>query len=514
MIPFIIYIALASFCLSLFYFGYRLIFRNETNFAHARIYLLLSIGLSLVIPLNNLRIDTGLFANKSANMSFIVVPDQQQTAQTATVNEANTTFWDILRNNSEKLISIAVGLYLTIMAILLLRIFVQLIILIAQYIKSDKVRKTDCVLLYNHRFRNTFSFFRWIFMLKNIASDDEFDQIITHEKIHVYQYHSLDLMVIELLAAAMWFNPFIRSLKKSMQLVHEYLADKGTLDSGIDRLRYQALLINQVSEERLVCLSSSFNHSLIKKRIIMMTTSKSKKEKKLRIYAILPLSAFIIFTVALLNGIITEDTKASVPVQEILLTAESGPGNMLFIAPPDTIIKKKIVKKVYKDNPQDTIVEESEEMIISEGDLKHEKFSWQEGESGDKKVIIRHSGDNEEFSWSESSSGDKEKHVSKKVMVVHGDDDSVKVYKFHSTDDDDADEVIMHSKKVRIEHSDDMDNSRILWIIDGVKHTEKDALEGIDPDAIQTIEVVKKDKAQKYTTEDYDAVIVVTSKKK
>ena len=314
MTQFILYIALASFCLSLFYIGYRLAFRNETSFVHARFYLLLSIGLSLIIPLNKYRIESGLFSkNNIANSQFVMVVDPQQVVETGAVSDKNISILEFFKNNSENLISFALILYGCISAILFIRILIQLIILLFQYIKSDKIRQPGCVLLYNHRFRNTFSFFRWIYLTKDMGSDDELDQIITHEKIHVNQYHSFDLIVIELLAAAMWFNPIIRSVKRSMQLVHEYLADKGSLDAGIDRLRYQALLINQVSEERLICLSSSFNHSLIKKRIIMMTTAKFRKEKKLRILAILPLSALLVFTVAVLNGIFSDDAKASVP---------------------------------------------------------------------------------------------------------------------------------------------------------------------------------------------------------
>jgi gliding motility-associated protein GldM len=87
-----------------------------------------------------------------------------------------------------------------------------------------------------------------------------------------------------------------------MQLVHEYLADEGALSTGIDKLKYQALLINQVTEERLICLSSSFNHSLIKKRMIMMTKSKFNPGAKLKILALVPLATILFLGVACVNG--------------------------------------------------------------------------------------------------------------------------------------------------------------------------------------------------------------------
>jgi gliding motility-associated protein GldM len=100
----------------------------------------------------------------------------------------------------------------------------------------------------------------------------------------------------------MWFNPLIWMMRNSMQLVHEYLADEGALSTGIDKLKYQALLINQVTEERLICLSSSFNHSLIKKRMIMMTKSKFNQRTKLKILTLVPVAVILFLGVACING--------------------------------------------------------------------------------------------------------------------------------------------------------------------------------------------------------------------
>jgi hypothetical protein len=91
-------------------------------------------------------------------------------------------------------------------------------------------------------------------------------------------------------------------MRKEMQLVHEYLADEGALRTGIDKHKYKALLINQVTEERLICLSSSFNHSLIKKRMIMMTKSNFNQKAKLKILTLIPLSIFLFLVAAYADG--------------------------------------------------------------------------------------------------------------------------------------------------------------------------------------------------------------------
>ena len=199
--------------------------------------------------------------------------------------------------------------YLLGVCLLLFRLMVHIISIIRLYINSDKVRHSQVTLLINHRLKNSFSFFRWIFIPNEFSDGDEKDHIIIHERIHALQYHSVDLLLIELLSAVMWFNPLVWMMKKSVQLVHEYLADKGVLSTGIDKIRYQALLINHVAEERLICLSSGFNpvsqpgrYSLIKKRMIMMTKSKLNHGSKLKLWILIPLAAILFTGVACINS--------------------------------------------------------------------------------------------------------------------------------------------------------------------------------------------------------------------
>jgi N-acetylmuramoyl-L-alanine amidase len=142
----------------------------------------------------------------------------------------------------------------------------------------------------------------------------------------------------------MWFNPLVWMMKKSVQLVHEYLADEGVLNTGTDKLRYQALLINQVAEERLICLSSSFNHSLIKKRMIMMTKSKFNKGSKLRILTLIPLAAMLFVGVAFVNG---QEVDKNSKVFTVIIDAGHG-GKDAGAKLNDKIIEKDITLSIAK----------------------------------------------------------------------------------------------------------------------------------------------------------------------
>lgn len=200
------------------------------------------------------------------------------------------------------LLTVLTVLYLIGFAFILLRMLFSLAVIFRLYFISVKKRQDGFTILINESIKAPFSFFKWVFISQKMFTEDNYREIILHEKVHVSQYHSIDIIVIELLSAVMWFNPFVWKMRNSVQLVHEYLADEGVLNTGIDRLQYQALLVNQVAEERLICLSSGFHQSQIKKRLIMMTKNKTDQNPKLRILYLLPIVLLLFIGVAYVNG--------------------------------------------------------------------------------------------------------------------------------------------------------------------------------------------------------------------
>jgi hypothetical protein len=291
-------------------------------------------------------------------------------------------------------------IYLTVFAILLVRIMANLATLIFYFFRYERVKKCNCVIIYNSRLKNSFSFFNWIFIKNENPSKEDFEQILSHEKIHASQYHSLDLIVFELLSAVMWFNPFVWRMKSSMQLLHEYLADEGALGTGIDRLKYQALLINQVTGEKLICLSSGFNQSLIKKRMIMMTKSNFNQKTKLKILTLFPASVVIFIATACLNGLSPSpiQTEPTVVEPSIILkndTLVKGEGSKSFYSTKEgKYISCDSTKTFYILDP---IKSENENQVIlkniKERDKKGDGIFIRKSNGGTH--LIRREGDKE-----------------------------------------------------------------------------------------------------------------------
>ena len=301
------YILTSTVCLSLCFLIYKLIYRNENYFKQLRFFLLASILISLLLPINNVQIRADLSFNRNTQKIFHT-PASAGYLESMQKNNPGTHIdqTGIIRNQEKgsalTLKSILILIYFVFALFLIGKLILQLLILTIHYFTSEKTRGDKCFIINNVRYRNTFSFFNWIFIHSDPSSTDDVEEILAHEKIHVSQLHSIDLILIDILSAVMWFNPVVWMIRKEIQLVHEYLADEGALSTGIDKLRYQALMINQVTEEKLIRLSSSFNHSLIKKRMIMMANNKFNQRTRLKALAIIPLAVVLFLGVACKNG--------------------------------------------------------------------------------------------------------------------------------------------------------------------------------------------------------------------
>lgn len=118
----------------------------------------------------------------------------------------------------------------------------------------------------------TYTFLNYIFVNKAEFSNGGIrEEILAHEYAHVAQKHTLDVLFTELVQIFFWFNPFFYYFKKAMRLNHEFLADEAALEIASDTGSYKLLLLDKILSGTHVNLTSSFNYSITKKRLAMMT---------------------------------------------------------------------------------------------------------------------------------------------------------------------------------------------------------------------------------------------------
>ena len=141
-----------------------------------------------------------------------------------------------------------------------------------------------------------FSFFKYLVYNPELHTQQDLEMIIQHEKAHAKGWHSLDVLLGNLLTVVHWLNPLAWWYKKSMIQNLEFIADQETVREIPSKKAYQLALVKASTQGQHFVLSNSFYQSFIKNRIVMLNTNQSHKAKRWRLLLIIPLLALFMYS--------------------------------------------------------------------------------------------------------------------------------------------------------------------------------------------------------------------------
>ena len=145
--------------------------------------------------------------------------------------------------------------------------------------------------------------FSWLNTI--VISEDDYNnnatEILRHELGHIMHHHSLDIILANIIQTIQWWNPFSWLIASSLCDVHEYEADHAVLTSGVNIRQYQTLLIRKAVANTNYTFANNFNHSLLKKRIMMMIKEKSNPWMRTKALYIIPVAAIALCAFATPN---------------------------------------------------------------------------------------------------------------------------------------------------------------------------------------------------------------------
>ena len=141
--------------------------------------------------------------------------------------------------------------------------------------------------------RPAFSFGRYVFLSPAHAqlSPTEDAQLLAHEQLHGAQYHSLDLLLAEVVGWFFWFNGLLPYLRRQLQTVHEYLADAAVARPAGHRAAYGQLLLKLAAGPLPAAFVHPFFSRQVALRLQMLTSPPSSPMKKLRFLLVVPVVA-------------------------------------------------------------------------------------------------------------------------------------------------------------------------------------------------------------------------------
>lgn len=270
----------------LLYAFYRLFFYKDTFFKLRRTILLVFFGFSLLYPLLNIQ---DWIKEQEPMVEVIQIYSSILPEITANQSALQEQSWKVLISHA------FLYTYWGGMLFLVIRFFMQLGSILLLVRKSRRVLIQGIPVRLLSKPSGPFSFFKWIFIHPASHTEKEFDEILAHECTHVFQWHSIDVVLSELMCMVNWINPFVWLLKREVRHNLEYLADDTVLESGYDSKSYQYHLLGLAHHDRSTAtIYNSFNVLHIKNRICMMNRKRSRGIGRTKYLVFIPLSACLL----------------------------------------------------------------------------------------------------------------------------------------------------------------------------------------------------------------------------
>jgi beta-lactamase regulating signal transducer with metallopeptidase domain len=276
---------------------YELLLRKERFHQYNRIYLLASLAAGLLLPAANLNTlmatNTDVLRQPAQKVyeikKQVYQPSVPISAPPARISQ-NTQASASPDQNMPALMLLWIYLAGVIAGLVL--VARELFKLGRLYAAGSKTKELSCAIIETGKAHCPFSFFNIVFVgNRSDYSPEQWTLLLTHEKEHGRQLHSLDNLLMIALRIAFWFHPLPYIYYRRLRIVHEYQADNV---AAANPAVYGAFLLEQSMLRGAPILTHSFNYSPIKNRIAMLTGSKTTRARLLKYLTVIPLSLGLI----------------------------------------------------------------------------------------------------------------------------------------------------------------------------------------------------------------------------
>ncbi len=366
---FIDYLIESSVCLLFFLTFYRLALSNLTHFNWMRVYLLSSLTLSLFLHL--LKIPDQLFSSIVGNGLL----DKQLyliNLSLPTIFSPNTFEHGIQSSPAANWQYYLIFLLLTIYVVGVLYksfLFIQSLLEIKESIRNNERSKEGnyWIITTNTRVA-AYSFLNYIFISRNHKNLTllELEQIKLHEKIHVNQRHTIDVLFVEVYSILFWFNPLVYFAKSKLQEVHEFIADGKVVGNDEAKRNYAQLLLDLAVDSKPSFLLTGFTNKQIKNRIKMISKKRSLSAGKLLFFSFVPVAAILLLSFSYLeyspatnqndspNLGINSNVNSQPKIGKITwvnntIISNDGLNKILGLKTGDEYVKKSFEKRIWSD---------------------------------------------------------------------------------------------------------------------------------------------------------------------
>lgn len=280
----------SAIALGIFYGFYVLTLRNENRWQGIRLFLLVGLLSSVLVPL------------LSTWFSHQIAPIQLTLPEIGVGGIAKTGQTGLSGSETTLIGAYVSYFYLLGFGLMLVKLTMGFVLLAMARLNS---KKNDCngITYYQSPHIKTPVSFGWIILLPaTLPESEQLRMILLHEQSHARLYHSADLLLANLICAVQWFNPFAWLLRNLLREVHEFQADEQTLKKGTNISEYQNLIFSMSVTGSMQPLVHYFTKSLTLKRMIMMSNVKTMGNRTTRFIWIIPAFLLVVASSFLINS--------------------------------------------------------------------------------------------------------------------------------------------------------------------------------------------------------------------
>ncbi len=273
----VIYLLEVIVCSGVLVALYSLLIERRVDFLFARMFLLLSIVLSAVIPMVDIPVWEAAIVPELAQVSVGEVSAEVVAEVTTGFNYASL-LWAVY----------GVGVALCVGSFVL-----QMVNVLRIRRAGQMTRFEGIAVVRSQQNISSFSLFNTIYIGNNTA-DVDLPTIVAHERSHISHHHSVERVIMEFFKALLWWNPFVWIASRRLVEAHEFEADSDVIGSGCDAKQYVTTLLKHLfgySPE----IANGLHNSLTKKRLKMILKTNSGRYALLRKIAVIPVVG-ILFT--------------------------------------------------------------------------------------------------------------------------------------------------------------------------------------------------------------------------
>ena len=303
---FLIYLIKSTVFLGLFYAFFLVAMRSTTFFRFNRAMLLLGTFVCMLLPCYSITVNEveGIQLPMQILDEMLVLKTTDEPIETSAIEltlqeaapMASSPFFPI----------VLLGIYLLGMLVYLaivIRSFAEVWKMIASH---PKQWKDGCWLVIIPKKIPSFSWSNYI-----VISEEDYrkhPQVLVHERMHYLCRHSYDILFFTIVHALHWFNPLVWLIRTELKLLHEFEADQGVINQGIDATQYQILLVKKAVGQKLYTIANGFNHTKLQKRITMMIKEKTNSWERLKWLVTVPvvMGAMLVFAQPEVKGTLEE----------------------------------------------------------------------------------------------------------------------------------------------------------------------------------------------------------------